>query len=148
MMTRLIILSSLKYSVSLILGFLRKINMKKLHNLILIFIILSLTACEKFGSETSIIGKWKLTETLADPGDGSGKWQSVSGSKYYLILNSDGSITGNAIADFKQYRIIDDRMIEFVFQNGTTTTRSYKLNSNSLEISGGCYEACGARYKK
>ncbi len=122
--------------------------MKKLHNLILIFIILSLTACDKFGSEASIIGKWKLNETLADPGDGSGKWQSVSGSKYYLILNSDGSVTGDAITDFKQYRIIDDRMIEFVFQNGTTTTRSYKLNNNILEISGGCYEACGSRYKK
>jgi len=122
--------------------------MKNLHNLILVFIILSLTACEKSGSDNLITGKWKLTETLADPGDGSGKWQSVSGSKTYLILNSDGSITGSGDTSFKQYRIIDDRMIEFVFQNGTTTIRNYKLSGNSLEISGGCYEACGTRYKK
>jgi hypothetical protein len=122
--------------------------MKNLQNLIFVFIILSLTACEKIGSETSITGKWKLTETLADPGDGSGKWKSVSGNKSYLILNSDGSITGNGDSSFKQYRIVDDRMIEFVFQNGTTTTRMYKLSGNSLEISGGCYEACGSRYKK
>lgn len=126
----------------------RKINVKKLNNLILIFIILSLTACEKFGSDSSITGKWKLTETLADPGDGSGKWQSVTGSKTYLILNSDGSITGTSDKSFRQYRIIDDRMIEFVFQNGTTTIRMYKLSGNSLEISGGCIEACGLRYKK
>jgi hypothetical protein len=122
--------------------------MKNLHNLILVFIILSLTACEKSGSDNLITGKWKLTETLADPGDGSGKWQSVSGSKTYLILNSDGSITGSGDTSFNQYRIIDDRMIEFVFQNGTTTIRNYKLSGNSLEISGGCYEACGTRYKK
>jgi len=122
--------------------------MKKLNNLILVFIILSLTACEKLGSENSITGKWKLSETLADPGDGSGKWQSVNGNKIYFILNSDGSITGNSETGFKQYRIVDDRMIEFVFQNGTTTIRNYKLSGNSLEISGGCYEACGSRYKK
>jgi len=121
---------------------------KKLNNLILIFIILSLTACEKFGSDNSITGKWKLSETLADPGDGSGKWQSFNGNKTYLILNSDGSITGSGDTSFKQYRIVDDRMIEFVFQNGTTTTRMYKLSGNSLEISGGCFEACGSRYKK
>ena len=122
--------------------------MKNLQNLIFVFIILSLTACEKIGSETSITGKWMLTETLADPGDGSGKWKSVSGSKSYFILNSDGSITGNSGTNFKQYKVIDDQMIEFTNQNGSTSTRIYKLSINSLEISGGCFEACGSRYKK
>jgi hypothetical protein len=122
--------------------------MKNLQNLIFVFIILSLTACEKIGAETSITGKWKLIETLADPGDGSGKWKSYSGSKSYLILNSDGSITGNSGTNFKQYRVIDNQQIEFLYQNGTPTILSYKLDGNALEISGGCIEACGSRYKK
>ena len=122
--------------------------MKNLQNLIFVFIILSLTACEKIGAETSITGKWKLIETLADPGDGSGKWKSYSGSKSYLILNSDGSITGNSGTNYNKYRVIDDQKIEFTNLNGATNTHSYNLNGNALEISGGCIEACGSRYKK
>lgn len=126
----------------------RKINIKTLHNSILVLIILSLTACEKSSSDTSITGKWKLTETLADPGDGSGKWISVKNSDSYLLINADGTISGNIFTNFKQYRVIDDTEIEFIYQNGTTTTRKYKLNGNALEISGACFEACGSRYKK
>jgi len=122
--------------------------MKNLHNLILVFIILSLTACEKSGTETSLTGKWKLTETLADPGDGSGKWVSVKNSDSYLQINADGTISGNNFTNFKQYRVIDNQQIEFIYQNGTPTILSYKLSGNSLEISGGCFEACGSRYKK
>lgn len=122
--------------------------MKNLHNLILVFIFLSLTACEKSGSDTTITGKWKLTETLADPGNGSGKWVSVKNSDSYLLINADGTISGNYFTDFKQYRVIDDKEIEFIYQNGSKTTRKYNLNGNALEISGGCFEACGSRYKK
>jgi len=122
--------------------------MKIFHYLILAFIILSVSACEKFGSETSLTGKWKLTETLADPGDGSGQWVSVKKSDKYLQLNSDGTLSGNSFSNYKQYRIIDDQKIEFINQNGTATIHNYKLSGNSLEISGACIEACGSRFKK
>jgi len=122
--------------------------LKTFQKLILVFIIFSATACEKFGSESSINGKWKLSETLADPGDGSGKWVSVKKSDSYIQINADGSISGNNFSNYKQYRIIDDLKIEFVHQNGTSTIFNYKLSGNSLEITGGCIEACGSRYKK
>lgn len=122
--------------------------MKTFHKLYLAFLILSLTACEKFGSDTSLTGKWKLTETLADPGDGSGKWVSVKNSDSYLLINADGTVSGNNFRNFKQYRVIDDQKIEFIYQNGTPTILSYKLSGNSLEISGGCFEACGSRFRR
>lgn len=122
--------------------------MKIFYNLIIVFIFLSVTACEKFRSDTSLTGKWKLTETLADPGDGSGKWVSVKNSDSYLQINADGTLSSNNFINYKQYRVIDDQKIEFIYQNGMTTILNYKLNGNSLEIKGGCIEACGSRYKK
>ena len=54
--------------------------MVSVKNLILLTVILfSLVACKKTvtqNSNSSIVGKWRLSEYLADPGDGSGTWHS------------------------------------------------------------------------
>lgn len=44
-------------------------------------ILFSSVACKKSATQTSnssIIGKWELSEYFADPGDGSGTWHSAA----------------------------------------------------------------------
>ena len=122
--------------------------MKTLCKLSLIFFIVSVSACKKSDKENSIIGKWKHTETLADPGDGSGKWQSVKNSDSYLLLSADGTVSGKGFTHYKQYSVIDNQTIEFIYQDKRKIILFYKLKGSTLEISGGCFEACGSRFKK
>ncbi|CAL2101491.1 Lipocalin-like protein [Tenacibaculum sp. 190130A14a] len=44
--------------------------------------------------DISVIGKWKLIEVLADPGDGSGTFKEVKSNKT-IELKSNGTITTN-----------------------------------------------------
>lgn len=74
--------------------------MQALINILWIYCIsISFLSCEKskstdFGS-SSIVGKWKLIEVYADPGDGSGKFTKVEGGKI-LEFSSDGEVSTNA----------------------------------------------------
>lgn len=122
--------------------------MKTFCKLIFIFIIFMTGACQKSDQENSLIGKWKLTETLADPGDGSGKWQSVKNSSSYLFLNADGTVSGNGFTHYKLFNVIDNQTIEFIYQDNSKIILFYKLQGSSLEITGGCFEACGSRFKR
>ncbi len=95
--------------------------------------------------------KWILTETLADPGDGSGKWTSVDKQNYYFIkFYDDGSVETNiytSLGGLKRFKIINDSSINFIYANGNTFKLFYKIIDFSLTISGGCTEACGSKFK-
>jgi heat shock protein HslJ len=43
---------------------------------------------------TQLIGKWKLIEQLADPGDGSGTFKSIESQKF-IEFKDEGIITSN-----------------------------------------------------
>lgn len=55
---------------------------------VLAVVVCSVTACKKNIQlhNSSIVGKWKLSEYLADPGDGSGTWQPAD-HHIRVILN-------------------------------------------------------------
>jgi hypothetical protein len=111
--------------------------------------------CSKTSNQTPqnkfpLTGKWTLTETLADPGDGSGKWTAVSQQNYfYLHLNTDFTAETNYLIQFgglEKYRIINDTTISLLFANGNAKTYDYRIDDTSLKITGGCYEACGSKF--
>ncbi len=115
---------------------------------ILSFILLiSASSCEKTDSAITLTGKWRLTHTLADPGDGSGRWMQAN-SETYLIFNQDGTLSGDQAAPYKSYTVVDENKIEFTLQNNTKTTSFYKIAPGSLELLHSCIEACGSRYIK
>jgi hypothetical protein len=66
-------------------------------NLSLIFLFATITSCSTtFNSPADldtkeITGKWQLTESLADPGDGSGTWQTVENGRT-LEFDEDGMV--------------------------------------------------------
>jgi len=69
--------------------------MKKL--ILLLFLSGVLFSCHKNDEElapTSLAGTWKLTEVLADIGDGKGTFQPVSSNKN-LVFVSDNKVTSN-----------------------------------------------------
>ena len=68
---------------------------KSMNNILLLLLVVvaGLTpSCSKTNS--NLIGRWKLVETLADPGDGSGTFRRVSSNKT-LEFHSDGKLTSN-----------------------------------------------------
>jgi hypothetical protein len=122
-------------------------NVKQILTLITLVVAL-LVSCQKSAVyNNSFIGKWKLIETLADPGDGSGKWQPAA-SNQFIQFNTDGSLQSNIYPDFKKYRIIDSARIDFLKTDGHSFWFRYKFNSSFLEINPPCIESCGARFIK
>ena len=99
---------------------------------------------------SGIIGKWMLVETLADPGDGSGKWTPVDvAGKYYIKFNGDGSLESNMegrLGNLKHYKVVNDSSINFIYPDVTGFALRYKISGNSLTITGGCIEACGSKF--
>lgn len=127
--------------------------MKK--GLLLLFIAISglFFSCKKdkaTSEAVEIYGKWKLTETMNDPGDGSGKYIKETGEPKYLSFNKDGKLEGDALyMDVFRYRILDSTRIEILYQNYVSPqVYWYKLTSKTLEINPPCIEGCGLRFIK
>jgi len=125
-----------------------KAFMKKI--LLLAGIAVCMAACKRSTVERSgIVGKWKLTEYLADPGDGSGTWQPANPSPpSYLEFKNDGtmsSYTPPLQYAASHYRLTSDTT--FTLIRGTDSIRQYyRINGANLTIEGGCIERCGERY--
>jgi len=107
-----------------------------------------------FGNPAVLTGKWKLSETLADPGDGSGQWQKVpKESKDYIVFGEDGKLSGNAFEEYSTYAVQDSTTLKFTKPDGVTyQDYRYKLQGGALSMSPAgpimCIEACGIRFKK
>ncbi len=129
-------------------------------NLFLIFLFATITSCSTtFNSPADldnkeIVGKWQLTEALADPGDGSGTWQTVengrtlefdeNGMVYSSTSFCYGEQINEATFDASEKMISSncaDRNVEL----------SYELKEGKLFITPHnprCAEACGTKYSK
>ena len=103
---------------------------------------------------TSLFGKWILVETLADPGDGSGKWMAVDKPNYYYLqLNRDGSVESNVyvgLGGANTFAVINDSVMTFTFGGGQSNRYFYRIGVDdpTLTITGGCIEACGSKFER
>lgn len=96
-----------------------------------------------------IYGRWKLTETLADPGDGSGVYTKVKGAAKYINIDRSGKIEGDAIPEILSYKILDSVQIEVTTKSyDKPLIYQYKVTSNTLTINPPCIEGCGYRFIK
>jgi hypothetical protein len=114
-------------------------------------ILFCLVACKKTTTQAdniSIIGKWKLSEYLADPGDGSGTWHvSDPLNPSYREFKGDGILVDSpsSATSWTHFQLTSDSTIIFS-RDSEQLTISYHVSKTLLTLSGGCIEACGERY--
>lgn len=101
-------------------------------------------SCSKNLSKTGLVGKWRLTESLMDPGDGSGQWTAPAENTVIEftksgIIKYDGGESDN-------YKIVNDSLLQISSSSSSTVNYSYKVDGNKLFMRPPCIEACGDRY--
>jgi len=129
-------------------------NMKYYALSLLIATILFVAACGKESVKSgnaSLTGKWKLVQSLLDPGNGSGKWLPVTTSTE-LQLNANGTTSGTTFPTYVSYIIKDSVTLTFSQADKTIQNYRYKISHDTLTMSpdgpARCIEACGIRFKK
>ena len=131
--------------------------MKKIiFTLITAGILFSCNNDDDSNTETNLIGDWKLIEVLADPGDGSGTFNSVESEKIITFKN-DGTITSNG--NLCDMSISSDNQTSGTYSNLEMTFNStncndsaydftFEQNGDILIINYPCIEPCQAKYIK
>lgn len=130
--------------------------MKK--TIIYLFLVASFISCNKSDESTTnedIIGTWKLIETLADPGDGSGTFRSVDSDKILEfhengIVTSNGALCSMSIESDEittgTYSLVDSTITPVNCDNQWSF--EFTLEGNTLVLYFPCIEPCAAKYKK
>jgi len=132
--------------------------MKSLLSIVLFASILSCSTTPKSPhmdlDAKEITGTWHLTETLADPGDGSGTWQTVENGRTLeftgdSIVSSSTSFCNENESNEVTYDS-DQKMIHIDCGEKEFVLR-YELKEGNLFIyphNPSCVEACGSKYEK
>lgn len=124
--------------------------MKTLWSALVIAFLVIIVSCKKDDNGTrEIYGTWKLTETLNDPGDGSGIYTKVNGPVKYLTIDTSGNIQGDAMPDVVKYKVLDSERLEITSKNyPQPLIYWYKVTFNTLELNPPCIEGCGLKFKR
>ncbi|CAM1372363.1 conserved hypothetical protein [Tenacibaculum litoreum] len=104
--------------------------MKK--QILLLLVVSFMFSCsnDEENLETELIGKWKLIEVLADPGDGSGTFEPVESNKT-IEFKSDGTlVTNSSLCD-----PYSDEVISLgTYHNNTITTGCQDPNISTISF--------------
>ena len=122
---------------------------------IVIAILYSCSNDDEFNSEKRLIGNWKLIEILADPGNGSGTFQSVESNKT-VEFKIDGIITTNSsLCDPYSDEMItsgsyslDDKTITTNCQNTNIATINFELQNQYLILNFLSNEGYSQKFRK
>lgn len=133
--------------------------MKKLLTLLFAVSILSCSNDDDNYENPDLIGKWKLTEVLADPGDGSGTFQKVTSDKI-IEFHSDGTITSNGSLCVMSIETECPTNGTFLLADSTIIPSDcetsfddilkirFKIKEDHLFIHYPCYEECISKFIK
>ncbi|MFD1258866.1 hypothetical protein ACFQ3S_18810 [Mucilaginibacter terrae] len=115
---------------------------------LLVFAFAACTTQKTSTTTPTLVGKWKMTETLADIGDGKAKWAAVSkDSSLISEFKTDGSITGNAMPGTTHYAIADSLHLNMTIEhNADLIDYRYKVSKDTLLLNPPCREACGMKF--
>ncbi|SFD20326.1 hypothetical protein [Algibacter pectinivorans] len=139
--------------------------MKKYLCIVLLVVISSCSSDDsKSKGEAGLVGKWKLIEQYADPGDGSGEFQPLS-SKRVIEFLSDGTVTINGVLCYMSNEVGDEEtgtynlITDSDAQNdgeiipNTCNSKSARVyfdlpTSGNLILWYLCIEGCGQKFSK
>lgn len=135
--------------------------MKK--EIVIFTLMLSLCACvKKEGKNTvspvvggnSLVGSWKLTAVLADPGDGSGVFYPVNNEKIITFnnsgtVNSNGSLCNMSLASNTNYTGVYSSDSLFIKPDSCPNiSLGLEMSGADLIINYLCIERCSEKYVK
>lgn len=127
--------------------------------IILLFssILLFLTTCiNDADSDTDLVGDWRLTEVLADPGNGSGTFRSVDSNKI-ITFNNDGTISSNGnLCNISTESnnptsgtySLEESTLNSTICNDPDFNFPFEKEGKTLTITYFCIEACAAKFRK
>jgi len=130
--------------------------MKK--SIALLILLGVLFSCNKNDNETTgnstLVGSWKLTAILADPGDGSGIFNPVISNKT-IVFDNNGNLSSNGIICDMSTDSNTSSTGNYIEANTSITSSScqnlsikYELSGNTLILNYPCIEPCKAKYIK
>jgi len=131
--------------------------MKTLTFVALLIACLFLITCKKDSSAANndmLTGKWKVTELLSDPGNGSGKWLPVStkANYDYVTFGTNGNLEGTVFSNYVSYVVKDSITLTFTTKDKVIENYSYKISNGTLVMSPAgpifCFEGCGTKFIK
>jgi hypothetical protein len=128
--------------------------MKKL--LLLLLAGLFIQSCSKKNeSEVELTGSWNLVEIYADPGDGSGDFESVESDKTIEFLSDKTVISNGTLCTMEMGTDHSSGSYDpesgYIYPENCTSPNArltYKIVNGKLEIGYLCVEACVERYIK
>ncbi|HEY5369642.1 MAG TPA: hypothetical protein VIJ75_11690 [Hanamia sp.] len=84
-----------------------------------VFVWTALSACKKEVQDNQFVGKWQLTASLADPGDGSGRWQSADPTNpQYIEFRADSTLAYYPSGPYNSFRFEVTSDSTMIFSNG------------------------------
>lgn len=92
---------------------------KYIFSLFLIGIIFSCNKKDEDNQATGLTGTWKLIETLADPGNGSGIYEVVESDKT-IEFHEDGTVTSNG------------SLCDMSIESGTPSSGTYSISDSTI----------------
>ncbi|WP_428743437.1 hypothetical protein [Tenacibaculum sp.] len=103
--------------------------------------------------ETELIGKWKLIEVLADPGDGSGAFEPVESDKTIEFKNNGILTTNSSLCKPYSDEIIssgtyENNIIKTNCQDPNIATIFFELNNEDLILNFISNEGYSQKFKK
>ena len=124
----------------------------------------SFTACKKENTDVcrcmevdpTIASEWHLIETLEDPGDGSGTFQSVTSNKN-VIFYKDSTVVSNGNLCHMNPNTHDSTAGQYtpshLIINGCGNTSepnkiTYEIDGNTLILTYFCIEPCKEKYAR
>jgi hypothetical protein len=114
------------------------------------FLIASIAACDDNINSAVIIGQWKQTEFLIDPGDGSGTYQSFEGNQIATFY-SDSSATFTESFCLSQGGQDGKNAvftINTVYWSDCELIYRYEIKDEYLFLYPPCIEPCGLKFEK
>ena len=121
-----------------------------------VLILILANACTKNHEvpQTALEGKWKLTESMVDPGNGGGKWMKVPEKSPYefVTFSGTGKIESNVFGEYTEYSLKDSTTLSFKRKNNTIQNYLFAIDGKTLTMSPAgpilCIEGCAIRFSK
>ena len=128
--------------------------MKTLFSILLAILFLA-SSCDKDEYDPkNLEGNWVIKKMLIDPGNGSGRYQDVTGNPY-LVFHQDGSAASDysvfGLHMLSSYEVRDSVEVILSFKEQSSqpsTPYRYKFAGDTLILNPPCFEGCGLKLVK